>query len=419
MNNYCFAGARAYVGSRFQEPADFWVQKGKWVKGPLPDAHRVEAQGCWILPGLSALLVDFQEPIRDDVYTLHDGFEAMHRGGFYSALYESAANPLDDIQKLKAIRDACGKSGLEFHFLGALSVDHAGKSLSEMLELASGGVVGFGDGDRFPTSLRFIRLALEYAGMTGLRCFFQPLETSLMGKGCVHEGHYADAFGIRGIPSQAETIAVHQILELAGWLKVPVHLKQITCRESLSLLRLARDRGIDVTCDVSVNHLLFDDSSLEALDTNMHLRPPLRTAEDRTALWNALSDGTIQAISCAHVPVLPQDKETHFEDAQPGAVSLEIALAALLPEARQRLCGGEEALLTLLVDGPSRVLGLPPRTLAEDQNIPFLLYDPRVERKVQIQDFCGQVHNSPLLGAKIQGKVLGDFFDGSWRPTAQ
>jgi dihydroorotase len=414
-SSYCFVGAQAFVDGSLQAPADFWVENGKWVPGPVANAEMIEANGAWIIPGLFALGVDFQEPIRDDVYTLKDGLEAMRRGGFAEALYESAANPVDDIQKLKAMQDACGKSGLAFHFLGALSVGHQGKALAEMLELASGGVVGFGDGDHFPSGLRFLRLAMEYASMTKMRCFFQPSEKSLVGKGCVHEGHFSDMLGMQGIPAQAETIAVHQILELAGWLQVPVHLKQISCAESLNLIRHARARGVDVSCDVSVNHLLFDDSGLFELDTNTRLLPPLRTLTDREALWQGLSDGTVQAISCAHHPVLPQDKDTNFEDAVPGAVSLEIAFAALLPEALLRMKSGRNALIRLFVEGPAQILGVPVRSLALGHDEPFFVFSPGEERLVKMSDFAGQVHNSPMLGKTLRGRVLGTMFDGSWR----
>jgi len=411
----CFKSVRIFAAGKLSSVQDFYTVDGRWSKDPVAGAEVVDVAGSWILPGLFALGVDFQEPIRDDIYTVKDGIEAMRRGGFSSAVYESPANPLDDIRKLKAMQDDCGKGGLEFHFLGALSVGNDGKALAEMLELSSGGVVGFGDGNHLPSSLRFLRFALEYAGMTGLRCFFQPSERSLMGKGCVHEGHYADTIGMKGIPSQAETIAVHQILELALWLQVPVHLKQLSCAESLNLVRNARARGVDVTCDVSIYHLLLDDACLLNLDTHTHLIPPLRTATDREALWQGLADGTVQAISCQHTPVLPQDKEVNFEEAMPGAVSLEIAFAALLPEAEKRFTNGISDLLRLLVDGPASILGLPARHLEPEVDCPFIVFKSDAEHVVTTQTFAGDVHNSPLLGSTLNGRVLGTCFDGMWR----
>lgn len=414
--SYGFEGVRVFTQGKLSAPQTFWVRDGVWMQGPLVDAQIVPASGAWVLPGLFALGVDFQEPIRDDVYTLRDGFEAMRRGGFAAGLYESPANPIDDIQKLRSLQDACGKSGLDFHYLGALSVGNENKSLAEMLELAAGGIAGLGDGNHFPSNLRFLRLALEYASMAGLRCFFQPTERTLSGKGCVHEGHYADTMGMRGIPSQAETIAVHQILELAGWLQVPVHLKQLTCAESLNLVRHARERGVDVTCDVSLYHILFDDSALISLDTHLHLRPVLRTSEDREALWAGLLEGTVQAVSCAHSPVLPQDKLVHFEDAVPGAVSLEILLSALHTEAAKRnLQIGQW--FDWVSEGPAQTAGFPFQALELGKASPFLLFHPGIDHQVQPSDFSGQVHNSPLLGQTLNGMVIGTCFDLVWRPS--
>ncbi len=415
MNNaFGFEGVRVFAEGKLGAPQTFWVNNGSWVDGPIPGATMIPASGSWILPGLFALGVDFQEPNHDEVYTLRDGFEAMRRGGFFSALYESPANPIDDVYKLRSLQDAMGKSGLDFHFLGSISVENEGKSLAEMMELSAGGVAALGDGNAFPSNLRFIRLALEYAGMTGQRCFFQPTEKALSAKGCVHEGHYADTLGMRGIPSQAETIAVHQLLELAGWLQVPVHLKQLTCAESLNLVRNARQKGVDVTCDISIYHLLLDDAALMTLDTHLHLRPVLRTVEDKEALWMGLQDGTVQAISCAHCPVLPQDKLVHFEDSLPGAVSLEIMLSALHTAAKARQIPVEKW-LPWISDAAAQVAGLPFQTLEKNKDVPFVLFHPEQQWKVVESTFAGQVYNSPLIGKTQQGKILGTNFNQTWR----
>jgi dihydroorotase len=415
MSKILLKGVRPFVNGKLSTSAqDMLLEDGCWSTGSTAGAQVVDGQGALALPALFALGVDFQEPVRDDVYNLEDGFAAMRRGGFAGALYESAANPLDDMPKLKSMQQACVPTGLDVRFLGAFSTGFEHKGLAEMLELSEGGVAGFGDGGHVGGSLRFMRLAMEYGRMTGKRFFVHPMEKSLRQVGLVHEGIYSDTLGMKGIPRQAETIAVYQLLELASWLQVPLHLRQITCAESLELIARARGRGQDVTCDVGLYHLLFDDSHLFALDSNLNVQPPLRNAADREALWQGLLDGTVQAISCNHLPVLPQDKEVNFEDALPGAISLEVALAALWQPALLRLQGDPARLLQWLGSAPASLAGATSPALALGGQVALVLFDPSCSWTIGGRDFAGKPENSPLLGQTLHGRVRGSYVGGQW-----
>ncbi|MCF0222407.1 MAG: dihydroorotase, partial [Fibrobacter sp.] len=300
--------------------------KGFAVSEITADAKVVDCNGALVMPALFGLGLDFKEPLRDDVYTFADGFEAMRKGGFYGGLYESSANPIDDADKFTAMVNRFDVGGLEqrcandfdMKFLGAYSKGFGSDSLAEMMELAEAGVAGFGDGNSSIPHSRFLRLAMEYGKMTGKRFFFQAMDKTLRKSGCVHEGAYSDMLGMKGIPRIAETIAAYTVLETARFLQVPVHFKQVTCGETLDLIRNARKNGMDVTCDVNVYHLLFDDSCLSLLDSTYHVLPPFRAASDREALWTGVADGTVNAISMNHTPVLRQDADVNFEDSVPG-----------------------------------------------------------------------------------------------------
>lgn len=418
MSKILLKGVRPFTdGKLAAAPMDLLLDNGCWSSGSTDGAFVVEAKGAVALPALFALGVDFQEPVRDDIYNLEDGFSALRRGGFAGALYESEANPLDDMPKLKAMQQACAPTGLDIRFLGAFSTGFEHKGLAEMLELSEGGVAGFGDGGHICGSLRFLRMAMEYGRMTGKRFFIHPMEKSLKHLGLVHEGVYSDTLGMKGIPRQAETIAVYQLLELAAWLQVPLHLRQITCADSLELIVRARSRSVDVTCDVGINHLLFDDSLLFGLDSHLNIQPPVRDASDRQALWQGLLDGTVQAISCNHLPVLPQDKEVNFEDAMAGAISLEVALSALWKPAMERLQGDPARLLQWLGASPAALVGAKWNDLQPGQSASLVLFDPALPWIVKGNDFAGKVQNSPLLGKTLAGRILGTYQGGQWFPA--
>ena len=370
-----------------------------------------DCNGALVMPALFGLGLDFMEPLRDDVYTFADGFEAMRKGGFYGGLYESAANPIDDADKYTAMvnrfkSEERGEEAFDIKFLGAYSKGFGTDSLAEMVELAEAGVAGFGDGNGVIPHSRFLRLAMEYGKMTGKRFFFQPMDKTLRHSGCVHEGAYSDMLGMKGIPRIAETIAAYTVLETARFLQVPVHFKQVTCGETLELVRNARKNGIDVTCDVNLYHLLLDDSCLETLYSAYHILPPIRSAADREALWQGVVDGTVNAISVNHTPVLRQDTVVNFEDSVPGALSLEVALPAIWNKLVASV--GEARAIELLSTAPARLAG------AESAGDSVVVLAPEKTHKVLESDFAGHVCNSPLTGKELPSSTLASYINGVW-----
>ena len=256
---------------------------------------------------------------------------------------------------------------------------------------------------------RFLRLAMEYGKMTGKRFFFQPMDKTLRHSGCVHEGAYSDMLGMKGIPRIAETIAAYTVLETARFLQVPVHFKQVTCGETLDLIRNARKQGMDVTCDVGLYHLLLDDSCLETLDSAYHILPPIRSAADREALWKGIEDGTVNAISMNHTPVLRQDKVVNFEDSVPGALSLEIALPAIWKKLSERV--GDARAIELLSTAPARLANA---VRGENHAAAVVVLAADKPHVVVESDFAGHVCNSPLLGKELPSSILATYINGVW-----
>jgi dihydroorotase len=407
MNNQSILikNVRSYVQSSWQPPQDIFLEDGIWKNGSAKNVIEIDGSDLLALPALFAIGVDFQEPVRDDVYSFADGIEAMLRGGFYGCLYESKANPIDDLQQLASFRQICEKSKLDISLLASFSKANEHKNISEMLELAHGGASGFGDGSMPVGNLRFLRMVFEYGKATGKTFYMHPQEPSLCSAGVVNEGLYSDTIGFKGIPEQAETIAVYQILEFAEWFGVPVHLREISCKKSIDLIAQAKSCGVDVSCDVGIYHLLFDDSSLLTLSSGYRFLSPLRTAKDKEALWEGLLNGTVQYISCNHFPVRQQDKQTNFEDACPGAVSLEIALSALWQITAEKTSGHPERLLNWF-GAKSLEIGKPAN---------LILFNPNLEWEARENAFAGSVCNSPLFEKTLKGKIIGTYLSSTWQ----
>lgn len=412
MRNMVLNNVRPFIDGKFGEPTKMCLVDGAWTDTAPAGTDEFDAKGALALPALFGLGLDFKEPLRDDIYTFRDGVTAMRRGGFFGGLYESSANPIDDSQKLTAMQQLSAKSGLELAFLGAFSMGYQCKDLSEMVELSQGGAVGFGDGNQNSSRTRFLRLAMEYGSMTGKRFFFMPLDDSLRHHGLVHEGSYADTLGMKGIPRIAETIAAFRILEMARFLKVPVHFKQVSCGETLGLIETARAQGVDVTCDVDIYHLLLDDSCLFDLDSHCNVPMPFRSAEDREALWKGLESGVVNAISVNHDPVLRQDKEVNFEDAVPGAISLEVALPALWKSLCERLTAARA--VELLSTAPAQLAGVRPSAIAKGERTDLVLLDQDRACRVVPTMLTGKVRNTPLLGKELPSSIVSSYIGGEW-----
>lgn len=412
MDNVILKNVRPFVNGQFEAATTLAIVDGFWRDSAPEGTPVVDANGALAIPALFALGIDFQEPKRDDIYTYRSGFRAMRRGGFYGGLYESSANPVDGIQRLVAEKAALGYHGFDIQVLGAINQDYEAKALAEMRELADGGVAGFGDGNKAFGSMRFLRLCLEYGAMTKKRFFFLPYDYSLAHGGYVNEGNFSDMIGMKGIPEQAETIPLFSLLEMARWLGVPMHIKQVTSKSALDLIRRFREMGVDVTCDVDIHHLLFCDEDVSSLNTSLNLHPPVRSASDKEALWEALADGTIQAVSINHFPVHREDKEVNFEDAVPGAISLEIALPALWNKLTARL--GDKRAVEVLSSKPAEIAGAEVVNLAPGKKTSLVVFNPEGSTKVTSKTFAGGVENSPFLGETLSGEILGAYIAGMW-----
>jgi dihydroorotase len=167
-----------------------------------------------------------------------------------------------------------------------------------------------------------------------------------------------------------------------------------------------------VTCDVDIYHLLLDDSCLFDLDSHCNVPMPFRSAEDREALWQGLESGTVNAISVNHDPVLRQDKEVNFEDAVPGAVSLEVALPAIWKPLCTRLSAARA--VELLSTAPAQLAGIEPAALKQGGQASLVLLDPDAETEVVSSMFAGKTRNCPLLGKKLPSRILGTYINGNW-----
>jgi len=379
------------------------------------NGHRVIAgEGLVLAPAFVDPHVHLRTPGREDEETIASGTEAAAAGGFCAILAMPNTDPVVDTGAvLGSLLETAGREArIPVGFLAAITRGQYGAELAELGELADGGAAGFSDDGRPVASAALLRRALQYASITGRRLALHCEEPALSRDGQVHEGPVSAELGFAPYPSVAESLMVQRDLALARYEDEPLHLLHLSARESVEALRTAHAQGVAATAEVTPHHLCLTDEAVRSLDANLKMNPPLRAADDRAALLEALRDGTIGMIATDHAPHARHEKEVPFEAAPFGVTGLETAFAALHTHLVEPGLLSLELLLTRMSEGPARAYGLEPPRIAVGARANLVLIDRQARWRVTEAGFRSRSSNSWLLGETLHGQVRLTVADG-------
>jgi dihydroorotase len=297
-------------------------------------------------------------------------------------------------------------------FMAAISKGQLGGELTEMSELAATGAAAFTDDGRPVVSAGLMRRALQYSSLTDLRLALHCEEPSLSQGGHAHEGRVSAELGIGGYPSTAESVMVERDLSLAASEARPIHLMHLSAHESVAALDNALAHGAAATGEVTPHHLVLTDEAVRSLDTNTKMNPPLRAAEDREALRDALRRGAISCVATDHAPHARQEKDVPFEEAPFGVLGLETAFAALHTHLVLTGIVSLEILLERMSSGPARAFDLDEPRIEVGARANLVALDLAAEWTVSEDGFRSLSANSWLLGETLRGRVVRTIADG-------
>jgi dihydroorotase len=372
-----------------------------------PNAHRViEGEGLVLAPAFVDPHVHLRTPGREDEETISSGTKAAAAGGYCTILAMPNTEPVVDSSAVlgSLIETAQTEAEVPVGFLAAITTGQEGAELTEMAELADSGAAGFSDDGRPVVAPGVMRRALQYAAVTGRLLALHCEEPSLSRGGHMHEGPVSAELGFTGYPSVAESVMVERDLSLAAFEEQPLHLLHVSARESVAALSRAQAAGLRATAEATPHHLCLTDDALRSLDPNLKMNPPLRSADDRSALIDALRDGTIQAVATDHAPHARHEKEVPFEAAPFGVTGLETAFAALYTHLVEPGLLSLETLLERMSSGPAAVYGLAPPRIAVGESANLVLLDLGSSWRVEESAFRSRSTNSWLLGERLTGK---------------
>ncbi len=403
-----------------ERPADVLVRDGVVAEvGPeLTGERTLDASGCVVAPGLVDLHVHLREPGDEEAETIETGTRAAARGGFTAVVAMPNTRPaLDDAAVVSSVLATGAAAGLcEVVSSGCITVGRAGEQLAPMGELYALGVRIFTDDGSCVARAGVMRRALEYAAsLPGAVVAQHAEDETLAGGGHMHEGAWSSRLGIPGRPAVAETVIVARDIELCAVTGTPVHFLHCSAAGTVALVRAAKARGLPVTAEVAPHHFALTDACCEGFDPMFKVHPPLRTHADLAAIREGLADGTIDAIATDHAPHTPEAKERPFEEAPPGMLGLETALAVTITELVEPGILKLEDALALLSWRPAAIAGLAGqgRPVAAGHPANLVVFDPTHEWEVQPERLASRARNTPFAGRTLRGKVRHTLLAGN------
>ncbi|WCK53055.1 dihydroorotase [Aneurinibacillus sp. Ricciae_BoGa-3] len=385
------------------------------TEGITPHGHTViEADGKLISPGFIDMHVHLREPGFEAKETIETGTAAAARGGFTTVACMPNTRPvIDTPETVKHIAVKAKQAGnARVLQIGAITVRELGEELTDMAALKEAGVIAVSDDGVGIQSSRMMKEAMIKANQLGLPVVAHCEDDSLAEGGCVHEGDFSRKMGLRGIPSEAESIQIARDILLAEATGAHYHVCHISTAESVRLVREAKQRGARVTAEVCPHHLLLCDEDIPGDDANYKMNPPLRSSRDRDALIEGLKDGSIDMIVTDHAPHTEEEKARGMALAPFGIVGLETAFPLIYTQLVETGILDLNEAIDRMTRVPAEVFGLPYGEIKEGALADLTLVDLASVREVNPEQFASKGRNTPFAGWKLRGWPILTMLEG-------
>lgn len=392
-----------YAGKR----TDLYIQQGKIAalgKNLEIQAGKViQGNQLYVAPGWVDVLADYCEPGYEFKETIDTGLNAAAAGGFTDVLLAPNTRPaITNASILEFVQKKGTGHKTKLHVLGAVSKNIEGNDLAEMMDMRHSGAIAFSDGWSPVQDAGLMLKALEYVKAFDGIIVQIPVQASLSKGGLMNESETSVKLGMSGIPAMSESLMVHRDLELLRYTGSRIHFSGITTAASVSLIKAAKKEGLRVSCSVTPYHLLYSDEMLQHYDSVFKVAPPLRTETDRSALVNALKEGSIDCIATHHRPQDWDAKAKEFEYAGYGMNCQETCwpmLQMAAPEIKP------ERWVELLSLHARALFNLPEIKIAEQEPATLTVFDTDTRWVYSGSNKRSKGVNNPLLGKELTGRT--------------
>ena len=381
----------------------------------------IDAAGKHIFPGFVDIHAHLRDPGQTYKEDIVSGTHAAAHGGITSLCAMPNTEPVvDNIAAVDYVQRRAKDLGYaKVYVIGAMTKQSEGLEISEMATMKSGGIVAVSDDGKCVQNAKLMLNCMRYAKNFELPVIVHSEDYTLGGKGQIHAGKVATRLGLTGIPGLAEEVIIARDIMLAESVGCRLHIAHISTARSIEMVRDAKNRGLNITCEVTPHHLILTDEACLTFDTNTKMKPPLRSEKDRLACIEALIDGTIDCIATDHAPHADFEKVREFDQAPFGIIGFETAFPALYHHLVKPGIVMLERVVEAYSTAPARLLGLPDNELKAGNVADIVIVDLQAQSDISEEFILSKSKNSPWLGHSLSGKIISTFMDGqiSWQES--
>jgi dihydroorotase len=365
----------------------------------------VDAAGKLVSPGFIDLHVHLREPGGEKKETIATGTLAAARGGFTTIAAMPNTRPVPDTkEQMEWLQNRINETAkVRVLPYASITTRQLGQELTDFEALKEAGAFAFTDDGVGVQSAERMLAAMRKAAANNMAIVAHCEENTLINKGCVHEGSFSEKHGLNGIPSICESVQIARDVLLAEATGCHYHVCHISTKESVRVVKDAKRAGINVTAEVSPHHLLLSEDDIPGLDTNFKMNPPLRGADDRTALIEGLLDGTIDFIATDHAPHTAEEKSEGMVLAPFGIVGLETAFPLLYTHFVLKNIITLNQLIEFLTIKPAEAFGLPYGRIEVGAPGDLVILNLDDEYEIKPEEFLSKGKNTPFGGWKCKG----------------
>ena len=374
----------------------------------------IDVKGGLITPGLVDVHVHFREPGFTHKETIETGSQAAARGGYTTVCAMPNLNPVPDtvahFEEVEAIiqKDAVVKV-LQY---APITEELKSETLVDMAGMKAAGAFAFTNDGVGVQTAGTMYLAMTEAAKVGLPIVAHTEDESLLFGGCMHRGKVSEKLGLPGIMSATESSQIARDLILAEETGVHYHVCHLSTKESVRIIREAKQAGVHVTCEVCPHHLIMSEEDITHDHGNFKMNPPLRSTADREALINGLLDGTIDCIATDHAPHSHQEKNQSMVDSPFGIVGSETAFALMYTEFVEKGIFTLEQVIEWMTIKPAEIFNLQTGKIRVGGLADIAVFNLTESYQIDSQDFQSKSSNTPFIGKAVKGQTILTLVNG-------
>lgn len=374
----------------------------------------IDAAGCYVMPGLIDLHVHFRDPgltYKEDIET---GSKAAAKGGFTTVCCMPNTKPVvDNVETVKYIIEKGKKVGLTNVLpVGAVTKNMAGVEITDVEELKKAGICAISEDGKSVMNSGVYRKAMKNAAKANVPVLAHCEDINLVEGGVINLGDKSSELGFKGISNAVEDVIAMRDIMLAKETGATLHLCHCSTKDSVEMVKRAKEEGIKVTAEVCPHHFSMCSDDITSNDGNFKMNPPLRAREDMEALIKGLQDDIMDVISTDHAPHSAEEKAKDLEHAPFGIVGLETSVALTVTNLVKKGYLTPMQMAAKMSYNPAKVLGIPKGTLDEGKIADITIIDPDKEYTIDVNTFESKGKNTPFDGYKVSGEVEYTILNG-------